>query len=106
MVAPASTRRPARFSLRPNSNSSLFVRRETLDQVGGMPELPLMEEFELCRRLKRAGRLVLAGATNQTSARRFTRLGILRTYARMWMVMVRYYLGASPQDLKRIYEKD
>ena len=61
--------------------------------------------FELCRRLRKIGRLVLADATVSTSARRFAKLGVLRTYWRMWWVTTRYRLGAAPQDLRRLYER-
>ena len=87
-------------------DQAMFVRRQALESIGGVPDVPLMEEFELCRRLRRLGRLALAGATVTTSARRFLKRGVLRTYARMWRVTAQYYLGASAQSLRRIYEKD
>jgi hypothetical protein len=59
-------------------DQAMFVRRDALAQIGGVPELELMEEFELCQRLRRVGRLTLAEATVMTSARRFARLGLLR----------------------------
>ena len=86
-------------------DQALFVRRNTLESVGGMPGIPLMEEFELCRRLRRIGRLALADATVVTSARRFRELGVLRTYWRMWWVTTLYRLGRPPQDLAHLYNK-
>lgn len=83
----------------------LFVRRETLQRVGGVPDMPLMEEFELCRRLRKIGRLALAKATVSTSARRFRKLGVVRTYWRMWWVTTLWRLGVSPAKLRAIYEK-
>jgi rSAM/selenodomain-associated transferase 2 len=83
----------------------LFVRRETLQQIGGVPDIPLMEEFELCRRLRKIGRLALAKATVSTSARRFRKLGVFRTYWRMWWVTTLWRLGVSPAKLRAIYEK-
>jgi hypothetical protein len=70
-----------------------------------MPAIPLMEEFELCRRLRRIGRLTLADATVVTSARRFQKLGVLRTYWRMWWVTTLYRLGRPPQELADLYNK-
>jgi hypothetical protein len=67
--------------------------------------MPLMEEFELCRRLRKVGRLALAEATVTTSARRFRKLGIIRTYLRMWKVATLYRLGTPPQELLRLYDK-
>ena len=86
-------------------DQGIFVRREVLERVGGVPDLPIMEEFELCRRLRREGRLVLAPATVVTSERRFRQLGVLRTYARMWRVSLAYQAGVAPEELKRIYER-
>jgi rSAM/selenodomain-associated transferase 2 len=87
-------------------DQGLFVRREVLEAIGGVPDQPLMEEFELCRRLRRVGRLALADATVVTSARRFARLGVLRTYFRMWWVTTLYRFGVPPQQLQQIYERD
>lgn len=83
----------------------LFVRREVLERIGGVPDIPLMEEFELCRRLRKVGRLALAEATVSTSARRFRKLGVLRTYWRIWWVTTLWRLGVSPAKLRAIYEK-
>jgi len=66
----------------------------------------LMEDFELCRRLRQVGRLALDDATVTTSTRRFEKLGVVRTYLRMGWVTVRYWLGTPPRELRRIYEKD
>jgi rSAM/selenodomain-associated transferase 2 len=87
-------------------DQAMFVRRETLEQIGGVPDMPLMEEFELCRRLHKIGRLALAGATISTSARRFTKFGVIRTYLRMWQVSTLYRLGVSPHQLRRLYEAE
>jgi len=86
-------------------DQAIFVRREALQAVGGFPEQPLMEEFELCRRLRRVGRIALAPATVSTSARRFHQFGVLRTYWLMWQLTFRYHLGASPEELRRIYDR-
>jgi rSAM/selenodomain-associated transferase 2 len=86
-------------------DQAMFIRREVLEQIGGVPDMALMEEFELCRRLRAAGRLTLAPATIATSARRFAKLGVVRTYLRMGWVTLRYWLGATPRKLQRLYEK-
>ena len=87
-------------------DQGIFVRREVLEKIGGVPEMPLMEEFELCRRMRREGRLALADAMVTTSARRFKKSGVVKTYCRMGWVTLLYQLGISPQKLKRIYERD
>ncbi|MGI8964980.1 MAG: TIGR04283 family arsenosugar biosynthesis glycosyltransferase, partial [Limisphaerales bacterium] len=86
-------------------DQAIFVRRDALEKIGGVPALPLMEEFELCKRLRKIGRLALAEATVETSARRFFENGVLRTYLRMWRVTIKYFLGSSTEDLRELYEK-
>ena len=56
--------------------------------------------------LRRVGRLALADVTVETSARRFVKLGVVRTYARMWRVTLLYFLGTSPAKLRQIYEQE
>lgn len=86
-------------------DQAMFIRRDALEAIGGVPDVPLMEEFELCRMLKRKGRLALAATTVITSARRFQKLGVLRTYARMWRVTLLYYLGTPLEKLRQLYER-
>lgn len=86
------------------ADQGIFLRRATLDRIGGVPDVPLMEEFELCQRLRPLGRLALADATVATSARKFARLGVLRTYARMWRVTLGYYRGVPLEELRRWYQ--
>ena len=88
------------------ADQAIFACRDTLEKTGGVPAVPLMEEFELCRQLRRAGRLALADTTVSTSARRFARHGVLRTYARMARVTMLYYFGKSPAELRKLYEKN
>ncbi len=87
-------------------DQAMFVRRDALERIGGVPPMPLMEEFELCRRLRAIGRLALAEATVTTSERRFAKRGVLRTYLRMWRVSVQYRLGTPAHELRQIYEKE
>ena len=83
----------------------MFARRSVLEEIGGVPDMPLMEEFELCRLLRQRGTLVLADATVVTSIRRFIERGILRTYLRMGWVGFLYSLGVSPERLRKTYER-
>jgi rSAM/selenodomain-associated transferase 2 len=86
-------------------DQAIFVRRSVLEAVGGIPDQPLMEEFELCRRLRTVGRLALAGAPVSTSMRRFRKRGIARTYWLMWKVGRGYRRGVSAVELARWYEQ-
>ena len=86
-------------------DQGMFIRRDILERIGGIPDMALMEEFALSSRLRREGRLALADAVVLTSARRFQKLGVLRTYLRMWWVTTLYRWGKSPEELRKLYEK-
>lgn len=85
-------------------DQAIFVRREVLEQIGGVPPVPLMEEFELFRRLRSVGRMVLLQPSVTTSARRFRQHGIVKTYGRMMRVLWLYRRGVSPDELAKIYD--
>lgn len=87
-------------------DQAMFVRRQILEQIGGIPDQPLMEDFELCRRLRKTGRLALADATIIASARHFKRLGVLRAYARICRATLSYHLSAPPRGLERLPERE
>ncbi len=82
---------------------AMFIRRSSLEAIGGVPDMELMEDFELSARLRRLGRLALADSTVVTSSRRFIEKGVLRTYLKMWRVATLYRLGKSPAELRKLY---
>ena len=82
----------------------LFLRREIYERAGGMPEQALFEDVAFSKRLRKLGRVVLASPPMVTSARRFRRGGIVRTYLKMACLHVLYGLGVSPDRLAGIYD--
>lgn len=84
-------------------DQALFVRRDLFHRVGGFPDIPLMEDVALSRRLKRAGRPLCLRARVVTSGRRWERHGVLRTILLMWRLRLAYFLGADPAQLARRY---
>jgi rSAM/selenodomain-associated transferase 2 len=89
----------ARLWRMPYGDQALFVRRSTLDAIGGIPDVPVMEDVDLVQRMKRAGRLALLDATVVTSARRYRAGGPLRTMLRHWVTAAAWTLGV---DRRRI----
>jgi rSAM/selenodomain-associated transferase 2 len=102
LIAAATNFRSRIFFL-PYGDQAIFVKRRVFEEIGGYAELPLMEDLDLVRRLKRRGRLVILPARAVTSARRWKREGILYTTARNWTVTVLFLLGVSPSTLARWY---
>lgn len=84
-------------------DQSLFARRLAFEALGGFPDIALMEDLEMSRRLRRHGRLVLLSAVSRTSARRFRVGGTLRVLSRMQWLRLQYFLGVSPDTLLAQY---
>ena len=81
-----------------------FMTRDTFEAVGRFPEIPLMEDVELSRRLARRGRIVRVKLTAVTSSRRFLERGPFKQLVVDLTCWTRYvFLGARPEDLLRIY---
>ena len=85
-------------------DQALFVRRSIFEQMGGFADMPLMEDIEFSRRLKRKGATAALTATVTTSFRRWEQQGPLRTILRMWVLRFLYWVGVSPHTLSRWYE--
>ena len=84
-------------------DQAIFVRRAVFTQVGGYPDIPLMEDIALCRLLKRLGGIACLRSRVVTSARRWESDGVWRTIFRMWTLKFLYLAGVSPVRLKQFY---
>ena len=84
-------------------DQAIFVRRADFEAVGGYPEIPLMEDIELSRRLKRRGNLRALRLRVTTSARKWEREGPLRTMGLMWALRFLHFCGVAPTRLHRWY---
>ncbi|MGH9055650.1 MAG: TIGR04283 family arsenosugar biosynthesis glycosyltransferase [Acidimicrobiales bacterium] len=101
-LAWASTKR-ARHLHQVFGDQAMFVRRDVFDELGGFPELAIMEDLELSRRLARRGRLVVLPATSTASSRRFDEHGTWSMIAFMQVLKAGYFLGVEPGRLDRLY---
>ncbi len=79
----------------PYGDQALFVRADRFHQLGGFPDLPVMEDFEFVRRIRRTGRIEVASEAVETSSRRWRRNGAWRTTI-LHQVAVLAYLGGIP----------
>lgn len=81
----------------------LFVHAELFSRLDGFAVMPLMEDVELCTRMRRlhAPRRIMRPVI--TSSRRWEERGILRTVLTMWRLRLSYWLGTPPERLARIY---
>jgi len=90
----------------PYGDQALFMRRVLLEEIGGFPELPIMEDFILIRRLKRKGKIVIVPAAVLTSPRRWLHMGVFKTWLINQLIIIAYYLGIPPERLNRWYRRE
>lgn len=84
-------------------DQAIFVKQTTFAEMGGYPEIPLMEDVEFSRRLKRRGGIACLHPRVTASARKWEREGILRTVFLMWTLRLLYCFGVSPARLHLLY---
>ena len=84
-------------------DQALFVERELFVATGGFPDIPLMEDVALSKRLKRGGPPLCLRSRVITSSRRWEERGVLRTIGLMWGLRAAYALGVPPDRLARLY---
>lgn len=84
-------------------DQAIFVTREVFSSLGGYRDIPLMEDVELCERLKGLSPPACLRDRVITSARRWERDGVLRTIVLMWRLRFAYRMGVDPKRLARRY---
>jgi rSAM/selenodomain-associated transferase 2 len=97
------TRQRCRWLRLPYGDQALFARRDAYQAIGGFRPLPLMEDVDFVRRLRRLGPLSLLEPRALTSARRWEQTGPLRRTLTNWSVITLYTLGVPPERLARLY---
>ena len=87
-------------------DQAMFMRREAYEQVGGFPEIPLMEDIAMSRDLNVAlGRPLCLRIPVTTSSRRWEEHGILRTILLMWKLRLAYFFGRPPEWIAQQYAR-
>ncbi|NDJ17214.1 TIGR04283 family arsenosugar biosynthesis glycosyltransferase [Myxacorys almedinensis] len=93
----------SRYLQLPYGDQAIFLPKPVFHAVGGFPDLPIMEDFELVQRLHQHGKIAIVPAPVITSGRRWQRLGVLRTTLVNQLVIGAYVLGISPDLIRRWY---
>ena len=93
----------SKFFNLPYGDQALFLKASTFHELGGFPELPIMEDFVFVRSLSKHGKITIVPAAVTTSARRWEQQGIFKTTIINQIMILGYYLGISPDRLKQWY---
>lgn len=94
----------SRLTRIPYGDQALFFRKDYFEILGAFALIPLMEDVEIMRRIKKRGdRIVFIDQPATTSARRWEKEGVLFCTLRNWFLISLYLLGVSPERLSRLY---
>ncbi len=88
----------------PYGDQAIFMLRSYFQEMGGYPEIPLMEDIELMKRIKRKGwRIIILQDAVKTSSRKWDKDGVFYTILRNWMLQTLYLLGMPAERLVKYY---
>lgn len=93
----------SRYLQMPYGDQAIFLTAAVFHQIGRFPEFPMMEDFEMMRRLKRCGRIAIVEEPVLTSGRRWLQKGVCQTTLINQLAIVSYLIGISPEQIVRWY---
>ena len=95
----------SRLNRIPSGDQAIFIRRNYFNKIGGYKDIPLMEDAELMRRMKRSNKKIFIFRDRvMTSTRRWEEEGVTYCILRNWMLQILYFLGVSPHKLVKYYK--
>ena len=93
------------FTSIPYGDQGQFFKASLFKEIGGYAPIPLMEDVEIMKRLKKRGTAItLLDAKVTTSARRWEKEGIFYTTLRNRVLSFLYLCGVSPEKLSSYYK--
>jgi len=97
----------SRLTRIPYGDQAIFLKKNCFDKINGFKEIPVMEDVELMRRIKRLGyRICIIPQKVKTSSRRWEEEGIIYCTLRNWALMSLYLFGVQPDKLVKLYYKN
>lgn len=90
----------------PYGDQALFLSAEEFRSMSGFPDVPLMEDVEFVRRLRKQGRIDIASVPVITSARRWEEIGVWKTTLINQLCLWSYLLGVKPSRMERWYHRN
>jgi rSAM/selenodomain-associated transferase 2 len=93
----------SRFLQMPYGDQAIFLSRENFNEIGNFPRLPIMEDFEIMRRLKRKGKIAIIDVPVITSGRRWIKKGVVKTTLMNQIAIIAYLIGIPPRLIGEWY---
>jgi rSAM/selenodomain-associated transferase 2 len=96
----------SRINRIPYGDQAIFIRKSYFEKIGGFTEIPLMEDVDLMRRIKKRGdKIHIFRDRVMTSPRRWKKEGVFYTTLRNRILVNLYILGVSPEKLVKYYKR-
>lgn len=96
-----------RLTRLPYGDQAFFMSRAYFHEIGGFAEIPIMEDVDMMRRIKKRGeRIKILRDAVTTSPRRWEKEGILYSVIRTWVLAFLFHCGADPKNLAKYYRKE
>ncbi len=86
-------------------DQAIFVKREAFAKIGGFAPIPLMEDIEISKSLKKISPPFCIKSRLVTSSRRWEKNGIIKTILLMWKLRLMYFAGVKSHVLAKHYSK-
>ena len=86
-------------------DQAIFVDKALFQQIGRYPNIAIMEDIALSKRLKEHGQSYRVLNRVESSARRWIHFGIYKTILLMWWLRLQYFLGVDPEQLAQQYKR-
>lgn len=93
----------SRFWALPYGDQALFMGRKVFGELGGFPEVALMEDYMLVSALRKRGRIMLSEKYVRSSGRKWQQQGLIRTTLGNQLILAGFFLGLSPEFLAQFY---
>jgi len=88
----------------PFGDQAIFMRRSFFEELGGYRDIPVMEDVEIMKRVRKRGdNIIIIPEQVMTSVRRYEQEGVVSCTLRNWMLQILYALGVSPERLENFY---
>ncbi len=90
----------------PYGDQAIFIKKDVFNRIRGFKEIPIMEDVDLMRRLRKSGdKIYIIPEKVKTSPRRWEKEGILFCTLRNWTITILYLFGAKPERLAKYYSR-
>lgn len=84
-------------------DQTIFIRKTLFDRINGFKNIPLMEDIEISKSLKKHSKPICIKSSVITSSRRWETNGYLKTIVLMWKLRLLYFFGVSADKLVKRY---